>query len=267
MEFLFSIIGHRFTIGLKGIIDGTFKLSNEVYQILQENGHISEVVFVLRKVENIDKEGIKAWEKEVRKVADKGYTLTFIECPKALLDTLLKIEKSGAMRAIRSFVVPYYCESCNEEYPQLINTNSLTLSFAAYSRPNCPHCNKRLSLDITEDEVERITSLLPITDAYSDKRKYPRFDVSVYNFKAIVTRKKDNKAHTMGIINFSEAGMCLAGRNYFEPGENITIELVHKGNRVLVDGTVIWYSMEGDSEYMMGLSLWSRDIFNLLIKA
>jgi hypothetical protein len=267
MEFLFSIVGHRFTIGLKGVIDPSFKLSTEIYKILQDNSNISEVVFVLRKVDNIDKEGIKAWEKEVKKVAEKGYSLTFIECPKSLLEVLLRIEKSGGMRAIRSFVVPYYCESCNDEFPQLINTNSMTLSFTAYSKPNCPQCGKRLSLDITDDEIDRITSLLPITDSYSDKRKYPRFDVSVYNFKAIVTRKKDNKSHSMAIVNFSEAGLCLAGRNHFEPGDNVSIEIAHQGHKVAVDGTIVWFSMEGDSDYMMGLSLWSKDIFNLLIKA
>lgn len=63
MEFLFSIVGHRFTIGLKGVIDATFKLNTEIYKILQESGNISEVVFVLRKVEDIDKEGVKAWKK------------------------------------------------------------------------------------------------------------------------------------------------------------------------------------------------------------
>ena len=267
MEFLFSVVGHRFTIGLKGVVDRAFKLSPEIYKILQESDRISEVIFVLRKVESIDKNGIKIWEEEIKKLADKNYSLTFIECPKVLLEVLLKKEKSGSStRAIRSFIVPYYCKSCNEEFPQLINTNSMTLSFASYSKPNCPQCDKRLSLDITEEEVERITSLLPLTDSYSEKRKYPRFDVSVYNMKAIVTRKKDNKSHPLAIVNFSEAGLCLAGRDHFEPGDNVTIVITHKGNRASVEGTVAWYSMEGESEYMMGVSFWSKDIFNLLIK-
>ena len=260
MEFLFSIVGHRFTIGLKGFINASFKLTNEVHKILQDNKNISEIVFVLRKVEGIDKDGIKAWDKEIKKLADYGCALTFIECPKALLE-------AGAMKSVRSFVVPYYCEACNEEFPQIINTNSVTVSFAAYSKPNCPSCNKRLSLDITDDEIERIASLLPVTAGHSDKRKYPRFDVSVNNFKAILIRKNDEKAITTAIINFSEAGLCVAGRGHFEPGDNVAVDYANKGNRVIVDGTVIWFSMEGDSEYMMGLSLWSKDIFNLLIKA
>jgi len=266
MEFLFSIIGHRLTIGLKGVIDNNFKLAPEIYKILQESGNISEVVFVLRKVDNIDKDGIRAWEKEIKKLAEKGYALTFIECPKALLEVLLKMAKSGSMRAIRSFVIPYYCETCNEEFPQLINTNSMSLSFSSYSRPTCPHCNKRLALDVNDDEIERITSLLPISETYSDKRKYPRFDVASHNFKTIITRKKDNKAHSMAIVNFSEAGLCVAGRNHFEPGDNVIVELVYKGQKVAVDGSIIWFSMEGDSDYMMGLSLWAKEIFNLLIK-
>ena len=260
MEFLFSIVGHRFTIGLKGIINASFKLTNEVHKILQDNKNISEIVFVLRKVESIDKDGVKAWDKEIQKLEEYGCALTFIECPKSLLEV-------GAMRSVRSFVIPYYCETCNEEFPQLINTNSAALSFTAYSKPNCPVCSKRLSLDITEDEVERITSLLPITDAHSDKRKYPRFDVSVDNLKVILVRKNDEKSISAAMINFSEAGLCVAGRSHFEPGDNVTVEFAHKGHKVSIDGTIIWFSIEGDSEYMMGLSLWSKDIFNLLIKA
>jgi hypothetical protein len=260
MEFLFSIVGHRFTIGLKGIINGSFKLTNEVHNILQSNKNISEIVFVLRKVESIDKDGVKAWDKEIKKLADYGCSLTFIECPKELLEV-------SSMKSIRSFVIPYYCDSCNAEFPQLINTNSASLSFTAYSKPNCPNCNKRLSLDITEDEVERITSLLPIKDAHSDKRKYPRFDVSVYGLKVVLVRKDDERSISAVTINFSEAGLCVAGREHFEPGDNITVDLTYKGTKVSIDGNVIWFSMEGDSEYMMGLSLWSKDIFNLLIKA
>jgi len=260
MEFLFSIVGHRFTIGLKGVINASFKLTNEIHKILQDNKNISEIVFVLRKVESINKDGVKAWDKEIKKLAEYGCALTFIECPKVLLEV-------GAMRSVRSFVISYYCEACNEEFPQLINTNLASLSFTAYSRPNCPQCNKRLSLDITEDEVERITSLLPATGTSSDKRKYPRFDVSVYNFKTILVRKTDEKAISTAIINFSEAGLCVAGRDHFEPGDNVTVDFAHKGKKVTVDGTIIWFSMEGESDYMMGLSLWSKDIFNLLIKA
>lgn len=260
MEFLFSIVGHRFTIGLKGVINASFKLTNEIHKILKDNKNISEIVFVLRKVEGIDKDGIKAWDREIHKLAEYGCALTFIECPKELLEV-------GAMKSVRSFVIPYYCETCNEEFPQLINTNSVALSFTAYSKPNCPQCNKRLSLDITDDEIERITSLLPVSSAHSDKRKYPRFDVSVDNFKAILVRKEDSKAASVVIINFSEAGLCVAGRDHFEPGDNVSVEFSNRGHKVSVEGTVIWFSIEGNSEYMMGLSLWSKDIFNLLIKA
>lgn len=164
-------------------------------------------------------------------------------------------------------MVPYYCASCNEEFPQLINTNSLSLSFSSYKKPNCPHCSKRLSLDITNDEIERISSFLPLTDAYSDKRKYPRFDVSAYGLKVHAVRKKDNVTHTFMVVNFSEAGICLSGRHYFDPFDIVELQFNYKGKHVVSDATVIWFSMEGDSTYMMGLSVWSKEIFNLLIKA
>jgi hypothetical protein len=263
MEFLFSIVGHRLTIGLHGVIDTNFKLTGELHKILRDNGNISEIIFVLRKVENLTPEGIKAWTNEIKHLSDKHYTLTFIECPKELIEPLsLKVAKT-----IKSFVVIYYCSSCNEEYPQLINTNSLTASFDSYVKPNCPSCNKRLTLDFTEDDVERITSLLPIKDSYSDRRKYPRFDVSTYSYKASISRKSDKKSHIFNVVNFSEAGLCVSGHNHFEPGENISIELTIKKHKVVADGNVVWFSKEADSQYLMGVSLTSKEIFNVLIKS
>ncbi len=265
MEFLFSIVGNRFTISLNGSIDGRFKLTPELHKILKDNDNISEIVFVLRKVEGITDDGIAAWSKEIKKLVDSNYILTFIECPNQLLQPILKMDQ-GAARAIRSFVVTYYCSSCNEEFPQLINTSSMTLSFSSYSKPHCPVCNKRLSLDITEDEVERIISLLPVIDSYRERRKYPRFDVSTSNFGATITRKTDGEVHTFNIVNFSEAGMCLRGKYFFTPGDNITLEFSHKGSKLITDGVVVWYSMEANSEYLMGVSLWTKDLFNVLIK-
>lgn len=264
MEFLFSIVGHRLTIGLRGVIDANFKLSNEIYNLFKCNENISEIVFVLRKVEKFDPKGIEAWKQEVKKITEKGYTLTLIECPRPLLEPLLKDKQSP--KVLRSFVVPYYCANCNEEFPQLINTNSMALSFSSYSKPNCPICGKRLSLDITEDEVERITSLLPIKDTYSDKRKYPRFDASLYNLKAKVVRKKDNEEAYFDLVNFSEAGICMVGKRAFEPGDAIRIDVTHRGKRVAVDGTVVWHSMEGKTDHFHGVSLTSKDLFYLLIK-
>jgi len=262
MEFLFSMVGHRFTIGLRGIIDSNFKLTDEIHKILKDNENISEIIFVLRKVESITPDGIKAWIREIKTLADKNYTLTFIECPKELIEAV----SFKAAKSIKSFIVTYYCSKCNEEYPQLINTNSVTVSFNSYTKPTCPSCNTRLSLDFTEDEVERITSLLPIHDSYNDKRKYPRFDVTAYNYKITATRKSDNKSYVFNAINFSEAGLCVSGRHHFAPGDNISVEFSHKKRKADVDGVVIWSSKESENEYLMGLSLWSKDIFNILIK-
>lgn len=265
MEFLFSIVGNRFTISLNGSIDGHFKLTDELHKILKDNDHISEIVFVLRKVNGITDDGVNAWYREVKKLAENGYVLTFIECPNQLLQPILKMDK-GTARAIRSFVITYYCATCNEEFPQLINTSSMTLSFNSYSKPHCPICDKKLSLDITDDEVERITSLLPVIDSYRERRKYPRFDVSTANFKVSVTRKSDNDTRTFGIVNFSEAGICVRGKNFFTPGDNVSIEFSHKKHKVSIDGVVVWYSMEANSEYLTGISMWSKDLFNVLIK-
>jgi hypothetical protein len=265
MEFLFSIVGHRLTIGMRGIVDHTFKLAHEIHKLLKANDNITEIVFVLRKVDKVDKKGVEVWVKEVKDVIEKGYTVTLIECPKELLEPLLKADKNMP-KALRSFLVPYYCESCQEEFPQLINTNSLMLSFAAYSMPSCPKCKKRLKLDITDDEIERITSLLPIKDAYSDKRKYPRFDASVYKIRVKAVRRGDSEEGYFELVNFSEIGLCIAGKMCFEPGDLISIHLTHKKKSVSADGSVVWRSLDQDGNCFHGISLSSRDIFYLLIK-
>ena len=168
MDFLTNIIGHRLTISPKGTIDADFTLSQGIWEILDSNDAISEIVFVLRKVDKATEEGISAWLSEIKSLSEKDYDLTFIECPKLLLEPLLKDRKKESLKAVRSFVVPYYCSECNEEFPQLINTSSMSLSFDTYSKPMCPTCKKQLTLDITTDEIERISSLLPIQDLYDD---------------------------------------------------------------------------------------------------
>lgn len=265
MEFLFSIVGHRLTIGMRGIVDHTFKLAHEIHKLLKSNDSISEIVFVLRKVDKVDKKGVAVWLKEVKDIMDKGYTVTLIECPKELLEPLLKGDKNMP-KALRSFLVPYYCEACQEEFPQLINTNSVMLSFSAYSKPNCPKCGKRLKLDITEDEIDRISSLLPIKDAYSDKRKYPRFDASLYNIKIKALKKGESEGTYFELVNFSEVGLCMVGKRCFEPGDLVDLELTHKGKSVSVEGSIIWRSLDQDNNCFHGVSLSSRDIFYLLIK-
>ena len=52
MEFLTSVIGHRLTIGLRGKIEKGFKLSDETNKLLKETSNITELVFVLRKIED-----------------------------------------------------------------------------------------------------------------------------------------------------------------------------------------------------------------------
>jgi hypothetical protein len=264
MEFLTNIIGQRLTIGLRGKLDKNFKISKDVWDMLNTPA-VTEIVFVLRKVEEVLPDSIDVWIGEIGKISEKGYDLTFIECPKSLVEPIVLKGKNFNLKSLRSFVIPYYCDGCNEEYPQLINTSSLALSFSSYSKPMCPNCGKHLSLDITEDELERIASLLPSSDLYSDKRKYPRFDVSSYNINVDVY--VDSKNYRFKLVNFSEIGVALSGTEDIEAGTTVTIEIEKAyGEKIVSKGLVVWHSIDVPPNKMLGVSLESRDIFKKLIK-
>ncbi|MBN1114572.1 MAG: PilZ domain-containing protein [Oligoflexia bacterium] len=266
MDFLTTFVAHRFTIGIRGKIESDFKFPDTVWKSLEENPAISEVVLVLRKIEGYDQGGIDAWQDQVNLISEKGFDLTFIECPKNLLEPLMKNRKQIFSRNIRSFIVPYYCSTCNEEFPQLINTSSISLSFATYSKPNCPTCEKQLTLDITEDEIQRIASLLPVeSDSYEDKRRYPRFDVSTQNIRAVLSR--GNFVYDFKVINFSEAGICIYGSFSMEISGDLEVEITYNNRKISSTGTVAWFSKETETDYFIGISLENNDIYRLLIKS
>ena len=265
MEQLTNIIGHRLTIGFKGRITKGFKLSPEVLITLKNNSNVSEVVFVLRKIEGFDADCIEPWLASIKELSDQKYDLTFIECPKELLEVVLKNMKKANLKTIRSFIVPYYCSSCNEEYPQLINTSSMSLSFSSYNKPQCPTCKKQLSIDITEEELARIASLLPDHDVFSDKRQHPRFDISSYNI--IFNFEVGGKKYPAQLLNFSESGICFTSVMRFDAGKNIVAEIEWHTSTAKSEGTIVWASTLEDSKYVYGAALVENDIFQLLIRS
>jgi hypothetical protein len=261
-EFYQNIVGNRLSIGIKGKIDDDFELNEDIYKLLEDNKNISELVFILRKVSSFSETGLKKWFSELKTLNDKSYKLTFLECPASLSKRINEASVTFNIKNIKSFAIPYYCEECNDDYYQIINTNSAAISFSAYASPLCSNCKKKLNLDITEDDIDQIISLSPSKESYSDKRKYPRFDISGQNIKvSIIYKEQENEAL---VINFSEAGLCLQSTSEIRPGEHIRIESNIK-KKVLANGSVVWSSTEA-KYYTYGISLHGSDIYKQLIK-
>jgi hypothetical protein len=263
METSFSKVGTKLIISLRGKIDSDFKLPEDVLNLLKEDNTIFEIVFVLRKLKDFDAKGLKLWKKQVLEFIKNNYTVTFIESLRTLIEPIMEIEESNVK--IRSFLVPYFCDDCNEEYQQIIDTSSLSMSFSSYSKPLCPVCGKRLSIDITENEIEKIKDLLPATEGYSDKRKYPRFDMAAYSIKVKV--KTEKGIQICKLINFSEIGLCISCDELLPLNVKIDFEIEDRGKKAKTSGEIVWFSKEEDRRYLMGVSTENRDLFFLLIKS
>lgn len=263
METSFSKVGTKLVISLRGKIDSDFKLSEEILSLLKEDSSISEIVFVLRKLKEFDSKGLELWKKQILSFAKNNYIITFIESPRALIEPIMEIEESNLK--FRSFVVPYFCDDCNEEYQQIIDTSSLSMSFGSYSKPLCPVCKKKLSIDITENEIEKIKSLMPTTEGYSNKRQYPRFDMAAYDIKVKV--KTEKGIQICKLVNFSEIGLCVSCDELLPLNIKVDFEIEDRGKKAKTSGEIVWYSKEDNNRYLMGVSTETRDLFFLLIKS
>lgn len=263
MKFNFSTSVQRLSVALNGLIDADFKFDKELEKIINENKTISEIVFILRKLSFDKEENLNLLLNDLKKLSDKNFEITIIECPKNILDYLIKNHSKQNIKTIRSFMIPYYCNSCNEEKNQLVNTSCLSLSFNSYKKPLCPTCNKQLTLDITEEEILKIANMLPELDKISDKRNYPRYDISSYDlFLEILYNNTKTK---FKILNFSQDGVCVSGSEILSPG--ITVEYIFNsgfGNHSS-KATVVWYSADKILNFTYGLFLEEDALYKLLM--
>jgi len=254
---------HRLSIALDGLLDNNFEFTNEINNILNNDENISELIFILRKVKYNNEQDIDFFLNELKKKSYKNYEITIIECPKNILDYLIKNQSKANIKTIRSFMVPYYCSSCNEEKNQLINTSCLTLSFNAYKKPLCTSCGKQLSLDITDIELANIAKMLPVLDKISDKRTFPRYEIESYNL--YIEIELNGKNFKYKILNFSQEGLSITGDLAILPGTCFNFTFKSHKNEIKSNATVVWYSSDLNLKFMHGISLEDKDLYKELI--
>lgn len=263
MKFHFSTSVQRLSVALDGIIDADFKFEQDLEKIISENKTISEIVFILRKLSYTNEEHLKLFLDEIKKLSDKNFEITLIECPKNILDYLIKNHSKYNIKTIRSFMIPYYCNSCNEEKNQLVNTSCLSLSFNSYKKPLCPTCNKQLTLDITDEEILKIANMLPELDKISDKRNYPRYDISSYDLFLEISY--NNATYKFKILNFSQDGISVSGKDIINPGTTFDYHFKSGFGEHRSKATVVWYSADQDSNFTYGLFLDDNKLYQLLM--
>lgn len=263
MKFYFSSSAQRLSVALDGLIDAAFKFDSELEKIISDNKAISEIVFILRKLSFTNEEHLKLFLNEIKKLSDKNFEITLIECPKNILDYLIKNHSKHNIKTIRSFMIPYYCNECNEEKNQLVNTSCLSLSFNSYKKPLCPTCNKQLSLDITDKELLKIANMLPELDKISDKRNYPRYDISSYDLFLEISY--NNSLIKFKILNFSQDGISVSGKEIINPGVTFDYHFKSGALEHSSKATVVWYSADQDLNFTYGLFLDDSKLYQLLM--
>ena len=262
MKFYYSISAQRFTIAIDGVVNPDFKFDEKINNILVNDSGISEIIFILRKTSYKEENDLKLFLNELKKLSLNNYEITLIECPKNILGYLIKNHSKESMKTIRSFMIPYYCDSCNEEKHQLINTSCLSLSFNAYKKPLCPTCNKHLSLDITDEEIKKIANMLPELDSISDKRIYPRYEISSYDLYFELT--KSNEKYK--ILNFSQDGVSISGPKAIIAGTVFDFDFTCKSGKISSKGTVVWNSADQDSNFIHGVTVEDNLLYQLLMQ-
>ncbi len=107
-------------------------------------------IFDFNKIELINSCGIREWINFIDKV-DDGTEIIYKNCPQIIIEQMNMVHgfiKKGA--TVESLYAPYYCDQCDEEYKEHIET-SLVKDGKAPSL-KCKTCNESMELDAIEEQ-------------------------------------------------------------------------------------------------------------------
>lgn len=117
----------------------------------------SKIHFDLEKVGAINSVGIKNWLMWLERL--KGNAFHFSNCPVSFMMQLNMVDGFVPKASeIHSFFVPFYCETCDKEFRNLMKSSDVLFDGSQLSFPGGePSCDKgcELELDVNENKYFR----------------------------------------------------------------------------------------------------------------
>ena len=95
--------------------------------------------------------GIRTWV-NVMELLTQSHNVLFIECAPVVIRQFNMISNFGARGVVQSFLLPYFCEKCNQEFLFRADTREFLLQQQPLKAPlyYCSDCNGRLEFDDIE---------------------------------------------------------------------------------------------------------------------
>jgi len=108
------------------------------------------ITFDMGGVRYLNSTGIRRWVEFLERIdADASYS--FVRCSVAFTTQIGLVSRATGRGSVVSFMAPYYCEMCDREAQQLLQTRALAVSDAqpvpAAPEFDCPQCGGPLQFD------------------------------------------------------------------------------------------------------------------------
>ncbi len=107
------------------------------------------LTFDMGAVRYLNSTGIRRWVEFLERL-DTDATYDFVRCSVAFVTQLGLVARAVGRGKVFSFMAPYYCEMCDRESQQLLQTKSLDVTDGEIPTPpafDCPQCGGPLEFD------------------------------------------------------------------------------------------------------------------------
>ncbi len=135
--------------GLVVIVRGDVTEKTEFAPLLEQINEATNIAFDLGGVRYLNSTGLMRWCKFLEELrSDAVYT--FVRVSTAFIIQLGLVQTARGRGKVVSFMAPYYCEMCDRETEQILQTSALNLGDDAIPTApsfDCPKCNSVLVLD------------------------------------------------------------------------------------------------------------------------
>lgn len=108
-----------------------------------------DITFDMGGVRYLNSTGIRRWVDFLEQI-DPEATYRFVRCSVAFVTQLGLVSRARGRGEVVSFMAPYYCEMCDRESEQLLQTRALTIGAGGVPEPpafDCSQCGGPLEFD------------------------------------------------------------------------------------------------------------------------
>jgi CheY-like chemotaxis protein len=149
--------------GILVIVRGDITERTDFAPLLEQVMHAQDIVFDLGAVRYLNSTGVLRWVNFIEQLSPEA-TYSFVRCSPAFVSQFGLVAHARGRGKIVSFMAPYYCEMCDRETEQLLQSSSLAFPDGQVPKVpefDCPKCGGPLALDDIPERFFAFTRSTP----------------------------------------------------------------------------------------------------------